>query len=105
MRLCLVAFILPFMWVYHPELMLQDLSPSMWSAILGGFAALLTATLALAAMQVGYFKGKLGAAERLLLGIAAALIFWPGALTTAVGCILALAILERRLLQRMSRRA
>ena len=56
MRLCLVAFVLPFMWVYHPELMLQDLSPAMWPKTLGAFAALLVATVALAAMQVGYFK-------------------------------------------------
>jgi len=84
--------------------MLQDLGLSAWPAILGGFAALLIATLALAAMQVGYLKGKLSAVERLLLGIAAAFIFWPGALTTAVGCILTLAILGRRILQRMSRR-
>jgi TRAP transporter 4TM/12TM fusion protein len=100
MRLCLVAFILPFMWVYHPELMLQDLSLPTWPAFLGCFAALLIATFALAVLQVGYFKGKLGVTERVLLGIAAAFIFWPGAVTTTLGCIVTLAILGRRFLQR-----
>ena len=86
MRLCLVAFVLPFMWVYHPELMLQDLSPGMWPSVLGAFGALLVATVALAAMQVGHFKGRLSHIERTVLGVSAALIFWPGAVSTAVGC-------------------
>jgi TRAP-type uncharacterized transport system fused permease subunit len=81
-----VAFVLPFMWVYHPELMLQDLSPGMWPSVLGAFGALLVATVALAAMQVGHFKGRLSHIERTVLGVSAALIFWPGAVSTAVGC-------------------
>ncbi|MCU0560363.1 MAG: TRAP transporter fused permease subunit [Desulfobacterales bacterium] len=97
MRLCLVAFILPFMWIYHPELMLQDLSPGMWPGIAGGASALLAGTVALAAMQVGYFKGRLSLLERTLLGIAAAIIFWPGTITTVVGCAMTSAVLGRRL--------
>lgn len=99
MRLCLVAFILPFMWVYHPELMLQDMSLSTWPALLGGVAALLVATMGLAAAQVGHFKGRLAPFERVALGLAAALIFWPGAATTAVGCVATALILGRKLLK------
>ncbi|MEW6261469.1 MAG: TRAP transporter fused permease subunit [Thermodesulfobacteriota bacterium] len=97
MRLCLVAFILPFMWIYHPELMLQDMSLSTWPVFLGAFAALLVATVALAAMQVGYFKGRLSMWERILLGGAAAVIFWPGVVSTAIGCAVTTLILGRRL--------
>ena len=103
MRLCLVAFVLPFMWVYHPELMLQDLSPAMWPSILGGVAALLVATVALAAMQVGHFKARLSRLERAALGAAAALIFWPGAATTAVGCVATVGILGHKLLRHRER--
>jgi TRAP-type uncharacterized transport system fused permease subunit len=98
-RLCLVAFILPFMWVYHPELMLQDMSLSTWPTFIGTFAALLVATVALAAMQVGYYKGRLSLFERVLLGVAAALIFWPGVLSTAVGCACTIVVLGRKLFQ------
>jgi TRAP transporter 4TM/12TM fusion protein len=97
MRLCLVAFILPFMWIYHPELMFQDLSFTMWPAALGGAAALLVGTLALAAMQVGHFKGRLSIWERVLLGCAAAIIFWPGVMSTAAGCAATALILGRKL--------
>jgi TRAP transporter 4TM/12TM fusion protein len=103
MRLCLVAFILPFMWIYHPELMLQDMRLAMWPAMLGAFSALLVATVALAAMQVGHFKGRLQIIERVLLGIAAALIFWPGAVTTAIGCVVSALIMGRKLLRKKHR--
>jgi TRAP transporter 4TM/12TM fusion protein len=99
MRLCLVAFILPFMWIYHPELMLQDMSLSTWPACMGAFAALLLATVALAAMQVGYYKGRLSHFERVILGAAAAFIFWPGAVSTAVGCAATMLILGAKLLK------
>jgi TRAP transporter 4TM/12TM fusion protein len=99
MRLCLVAFILPFMWIYHPELMLQDMSLSTWPTVLGAFAALIVATVALAAMQVGHFKGRLSLFERAMLGVAAALIFWPGAVSTAVGCAATMLILGSKLLK------
>jgi TRAP-type uncharacterized transport system fused permease subunit len=83
--------------------MLQDLSPAMWPSILGAFAALLVATVALAAMQVGHYKTPLSRLERYALGAAAALIFWPGAATTAVGCAVTVGILGRKLVQHRGR--
>ncbi|MBI5580544.1 MAG: TRAP transporter fused permease subunit [Deltaproteobacteria bacterium] len=103
MRLCLVAFILPFMWIYHPELMLQNLSLSTWPTFLGAFAALVVATVALAAMQVGHCKGRLSLFERVMLGAAAALIFWPGVVSTAVGCAFTIVVLGRKLLRNKNR--
>jgi TRAP transporter 4TM/12TM fusion protein len=100
MRLCIVAFILPFMWIYHPELMIQDFSFSALFSILGGFTALISGTLALAAMQVGYFHGRMNIAERSVLVIAAGMVFWPGIATTVVGCAITIGVLGRKLLQK-----
>ncbi|HEY0832694.1 MAG TPA: TRAP transporter fused permease subunit [Azospirillum sp.] len=102
MRLCIVAFLFPFLWIYQPELMLQDLSPERLPAVAGAMAALVMAVVMLAAVQVGHFRGRLSRAERLALALAAALIYVPGALTTAVGFAVGGAILGRRLL--LSRR-
>lgn len=105
LRLCLVAFILPFMWIYHPEILLQDLHPALWAHTLGGIAAILAGTAALAGMQVGHFRGPMSLLERILLGLAAAAIFWPGPATTALGCSMTAAILGRRWIRSRSCRA
>ncbi|WP_448192357.1 TRAP transporter permease [Azospirillum sp. sgz301742] len=98
MRLCTVAFLFPFLWVYQPELMLQDLSPGQLPAIIGGLGALTLAVVMLAAVQVGHFRGQLSLVERLVLGVSAALIYVPGAISTAIGFTVGGAILARRLL-------
>lgn len=98
LRLCTVAFLFPFLWIYQPELMLQNLSPGQLPAIIGGLGALTLAVVMLAAVQVGHFRGRLTLAERLALGVSAALIYVPGAVSTTIGFIVGSAILMRRLL-------
>jgi TRAP transporter 4TM/12TM fusion protein len=97
MRLCTVAFLFPFLWIYQPELMLQDLSSAQLPAIIGGLSALTLAVVMLAAVQVGYFRGRLTLVERLMLGVSAALIYVPGAVSTTIGFAIGGAILARRL--------
>ncbi|HEY8368598.1 MAG TPA: TRAP transporter fused permease subunit [Thermodesulfobacteriota bacterium] len=95
-RLCLVAFLFPFLWVYQPDLLLQDLSgPHLARAVLG-LAALAAAVIMLAVVQTGYFRGRLTRLERGLLAAASALVFVPGALTTTIGTVAGAAILGRR---------
>lgn len=98
MRLCIVAFLFPFLWIYQPELLLQDWSPSAIPAIIGGFGALALAVVMLAAVQVGYFRGRIPWPERVALAVSAALIYVPGVVTTTVGLIVGGAILARRLI-------
>jgi len=97
MRLCIVAFLFPFLWIYQPELMLQDLSAPHLPALFGALAALVLAVVMLAAVQVGHFRGRLSWPERLALAVAAALIYVPGAVTTTIGFAAGAAILGRRL--------
>ncbi|WP_109116455.1 TRAP transporter fused permease subunit [Azospirillum sp. TSO22-1] len=98
MRLCIVAFLFPFLWVYQPELMLQDVSLATLPAILASLATLALAVVMLAAVQVGHFHGRILWAERLVLAACAALIYVPGALSTGIGFTIGGAILARRLL-------
>ncbi|HYH19455.1 MAG TPA: TRAP transporter fused permease subunit [Azospirillum sp.] len=98
MRLCIVAFLFPFLWVYQPELMLQDLSAGHLPALVAALAALVLAVVMLAAVQVGHFRARLSVAERLALAVAAAMIYVPGAVTTTIGFAAGAAILGRRLL-------
>ncbi|WP_029009315.1 TRAP transporter permease [Azospirillum halopraeferens] len=97
MRLCIVAFVFPFLWVYQPELMLQDLSPAALPGVVLAIGALTLAVLLLAAAVAGYFAGRLGVAERLALAASAALIYAPEPLTTSIGFALGGGLLLRRL--------
>jgi TRAP transporter 4TM/12TM fusion protein len=98
MRLCIVAFLFPFLWVYQPEVMLQNLSTQNLPSVVAGCASLIFAVVVLAAVQVGYFRRKLPLWERLLLAAAAGLIYWPETYTTIIGTALAAFLLGRRLI-------
>lgn len=98
MRLCLVAFLFPFLWIYQPELMLQDLSVMALPRTVAAIAALILAVLMLSAVLVGYFRGRIPPLERTVLGVSAALIYIPEPLTTAVGFTVGGALLARRLI-------
>lgn len=95
-RLCLVAFLFPFLWAFQPELLLQDLSMGMLPLIAVGVVTLMFAVILLAAAQVGYFKGRLSLVERLACGAAAALIYIPNWSITALGVALGVFVLARR---------
>ncbi len=96
LRLCLVAFLLPFIWVYQPELMLQDLSAAGMLKVLLATATLIFAILLLGAVQVGHFKGHLTLIERALAAVAAVLIYLPFASATTIGMTIGLLVLGRR---------
>jgi TRAP-type uncharacterized transport system fused permease subunit len=82
-RFSLVGFTLPYMFVFRPELLLlapegETLSPfkvayALVAAVLG--------IVALAAAMAGQLSRPLGAASRAALGVSAALLLYPGALT------------------------
>jgi TRAP-type uncharacterized transport system fused permease subunit len=97
LRLCIVAFLFPLLWVYQPEVMLQNLSIEALPSVIFACASLTFAVVLLAAVQVGYFRGRLAIWERVALGVAAALIYWPETYPTIIGTVLGGALLTRRL--------
>ncbi len=96
LRLCLVAFLVPFIWVYQPELMLQDLSLEVLPKIVISAVTLTFAIVLLAAAQVGYFRGHLSIVERVAAALAALMVYLPYASSTTLGVLLGLAVLGRR---------
>ena len=95
-KLCLAAFIVPYMFVYSPALLLEG-------SALGSAYTTLTAVIGIiflgSAIQ-GWFFGLLNPVQRLLLGAAALLFIHSGVLTDSIGLGLALAAIMLSTTQR-----
>lgn len=96
LRLCIVAFILPFLWVYQPVLMLQELTAASLPYLILSLVTLVFAVVLLAAAQVGHFWGRLSLPERVGAAVAAIIIFIPHVELTIGGAVLGLALFARR---------
>lgn len=70
LRLSVVAFLLPFAWVFHPEINLETLSAGDLPILVLTVAMMALATLAISAANVGFFKRSLKGWERLVLAVA-----------------------------------
>jgi TRAP transporter 4TM/12TM fusion protein len=84
-RLGLPGFLLPFLFIAHPEIL------GLGAGFFVQFAVSLIALLAVIALNIsleGYFFGPLGKVERVLLLPAAFGMLYPGWMTTAVGMTL-----------------
>lgn len=84
MRLGIAGFIVPFMFVYGPALILKGTLIE----IVTGFITAFIGAIALAAAVQGWFLGKTNLVERVLYGLAAILLIKPGIYTDIVGFIL-----------------
>ncbi|MFQ5744122.1 MAG: TRAP transporter permease [Acidobacteriota bacterium] len=92
MLLAAAGFLVPFMFVYGPPLLL--VGPWQWVAV-----ATLTAmagVTALAAATIGYARRTLAGWERALLGLAAVAMIFPGLLTDGLGLAVLAAMMLRR---------
>jgi TRAP transporter 4TM/12TM fusion protein len=92
MVLASAGFIVPFLFVYSPALLLQgslaEVSFTAGSAVLG--------LTALASASMGYSTRPLAVWERVLLGLAGIALGLPGLAADGFGLILALVIVSRR---------
>lgn len=78
MMLATPIYILPFVFVYSPALVLVD--PS-WTATGLSFASAAIGLLVLAVVLTGFWRGPVGVVPRILLGVCAVLLVWPTAAT------------------------
>jgi len=81
MLLASAGFLVPFMFVYGPPLLLDGSVAQIAVAVGTGLAGV----TALAAAAMGYARRPLGPAERLLLGAAAVALIFPGLYTDGFG--------------------
>ncbi|HWP50155.1 MAG TPA: TRAP transporter permease [Clostridia bacterium] len=95
-RLGLPGFIMPFMFVYHPELLLMgsflDIAAIIISCVVGLFC--------MCAFFEGYIFRKLNLIERLLMLVCAVFGIWPGALTDIICYIIFAVVVGRQYLQK-----
>ena len=96
-RLGIAAYIVPFMFVYGPPLLLED-------SVLKVLLAVATASIGIFALAVaaeGWFRKRLNILERVLSFAAALLLIFPGWVTDSVGLglIVLLALWVRRPVQ------
>jgi TRAP-type uncharacterized transport system fused permease subunit len=99
-RLSIAGFILPFMWVYGPSLILEG--PIF--IIITSFITALLGVYALSAALQGYLLGELILIKRFILFIAALLLIVPGFITDAIGIFLFLLVILPQMYQRSKRK-
>jgi len=100
-RLALAGFLLPFMWIYNPALLMQgDIGNILVAAVTG-----IVGVLSLASAVQGYLLGGFARwYERMFMGVAALALINPGLVTDLVGGgTIALAILSRYFLSSQGR--
>ncbi|MDP2646628.1 MAG: TRAP transporter fused permease subunit, partial [Desulfobacterales bacterium] len=89
MRLAIAAFILPFVFVYHPGLLLIGTPGEIFWSILTVTAGFSVLPVAL----TGWLKSRLGLWPRLVLAAASLALFWPSMLINVLGAVVGAAVL------------
>lgn len=94
-KLAMVAFILPFIFVYEPGLLMQG---SLWE-IASNVAMATIGVFALAAAAEGWFKTNMNVVERIVLFTAGLLMIVPGLVSDLIGLVLTVIIIGLKIIQ------
>lgn len=86
----LPGFIIPFVYVYNPALLIVDtpVLDTVWIVVLSTFAVVL-----MSMTVIGWFKGKLNQIFRIAIAVAAILMFVPGLVFDVIGLVTGAAII------------
>ena len=99
-RLAIAAFLIPFVFVLEPSLLLQgtitELIPALATLVLG--------MMVIAAGLAGYFFGRTSALERALLLIGGVLMVYPHVVVSVAGLVLAVIAVVLQLIRRRGSR-
>ncbi len=89
MALASSGFIVPFMFVYGPPLLLTGATSTIVVAVLGA----LLGVISLGAAVIGHARRSLATWERLLMTVGAVLLIFPGWITDTVGLLIVVSLL------------
>lgn len=89
-RLAITAFIIPYIFVYNPQMLFIESTPLQVVSI---FLTSFVGVFGLSSAMTGYVKGKLLGGERLLLFAGGLLLIVPNVWSDALGMVLLLSIL------------
>ncbi|WP_071705926.1 TRAP transporter permease [Murdochiella vaginalis] len=94
------GFIIPFVYVFNPALLIVDTSTidTLYIVVLATFGVILTSIAV-----IGWFKGKLHPIIRLLIAISAILMFVSGTIYDIIGVVMGVAIMGYLLVTRKKR--
>ena len=99
-KLAIAAFLIPFVFVLEPSLLLQgtitELIPALATLVLG--------MMVIAAGLAGYFFGRTSALERALLLIGGVLMVYPHVVVSLAGLVLAVIAVVLQLIRRRGSR-
>jgi TRAP transporter 4TM/12TM fusion protein len=84
MKLAFAGYLVPFIFLYKPGLILQGTLTEIALALFEGVMAVILLAYAIE----GYLFRSLGLMERIAFGVASVLLFWPGLKTTLVGLMI-----------------
>ena len=93
LKLSMVAFVLPIVWIYHPEINLQEVNAENGLTTFLYVLALIVAVLGATASHVGFFVRHLGWVKRVLLMVAAGAVVSANAEFIIAGVVVISAIL------------
>ena len=102
LKLALAGFIVPFMFIYNPAMLMIDPTDLAVTAkefplppVIDIIIAVVTSVIGvigLSAALEGYFKSDMNLATRLILALGALLLIYPGLITGAIGGVIVLGI-------------
>ena len=102
LKLALAGFIVPFMFIYNPAMLMIDPTGLAVTAkefplppVMDIIIAVVTAVvgvIGLSAALEGYFKGSMNSITRIILAIGALLLIYPGLITGLIGGVIILGI-------------
>lgn len=86
-RLAVAGFIVPFIFIYTPDLLLG--ASVNWAQTIFSFAVTFLGLICLSATIEGAFFQNISAIKRLIFGIAAVLLIWPSVAVSIAGLVIA----------------
>ena len=98
-KLCFVAFLIPFVFIYENGLLMQG----EWSRILSESLTATVGVVALAGSFQGWFLVKLGALSRLIMFAAAILLITPGITSNLIGLAIFICMTAHSFLRRQKK--